>query len=32
MATTPILEMRDISRRFGQFYALKSVNLTVFSR
>ncbi|WP_187488977.1 sugar ABC transporter ATP-binding protein [Duffyella gerundensis] len=30
MATTPILEMRDISRRFGQFYALKSVNLTVF--
>lgn len=30
MAITPILEMRDISRRFGQFYALKAVNLTVF--
>ncbi|QKJ87654.1 ribose transport system ATP-binding protein [Paramixta manurensis] len=30
MTATPILEMKDISRRFGQFYALKEVNLTVY--
>lgn len=30
MATTAILEMKNISRRFGQFYALKEVNLTVY--
>jgi len=29
MTATPILEMRNISRRFGQFYALKEVNLTI---
>lgn len=31
MAVTPILQMKDISRRFGQFYALKDVNLTVYA-
>jgi len=31
MAATPILEMQHISRRFGQFYALKDVSLTVYS-
>ncbi|WP_413725530.1 sugar ABC transporter ATP-binding protein [Sodalis sp. RH16] len=30
MRTAPILEMRDIGKRFGQFHALKSVNLTVY--
>lgn len=30
MAAPPILEMKHISRRFGQFYALKEVSLTVF--
>lgn len=30
MAVTPILEMQHISRRFGQFYALKDVSLTVY--
>ncbi|MBS0968217.1 MULTISPECIES: sugar ABC transporter ATP-binding protein [Yersiniaceae] len=30
MAATPILEMQHISRRFGQFYALKDVSLTVY--
>ncbi|QCR36945.1 sugar ABC transporter ATP-binding protein [Nissabacter sp. SGAir0207] len=30
MSATPILEMRHISRRFGQFYALKDVSLTVY--
>ena len=30
MTATPILEMRKISRRFGQFYALKEVNLTIW--
>lgn len=29
MTQPPILEMRDIGKRFGQFQALKSVNLTV---
>lgn len=30
MTTTPILEMREITRRFGHFYALKGVDLTVY--
>ncbi len=30
MAATPILEMRAITRRFGSFYALKGVDLTVW--
>ncbi len=30
MAATPILEMREITRRFGSFYALKGVDLTVW--
>ena len=30
MTATPILQMRDITRRFGQFYALKGVDLTVY--
>ena len=30
MAAPPILEMKHISRRFGQFYALKEVSLTIF--
>lgn len=30
MTATPILEMRDIGKRFGQFHALKSVNLKVW--
>ena len=30
MAATPILEMRKITRRFGNFYALKGVDLTVY--
>jgi len=28
--TAPILEMRGITRRFGSFYALKGVDLTVW--
>ncbi|WP_312141987.1 sugar ABC transporter ATP-binding protein [Pantoea septica] len=31
MTATPILQMRDITRRFGQFYALKGVDLTVYA-
>lgn len=30
MSETPILEMRDIGKRFGQFQALKSVSLRVW--
>lgn len=30
MSVTPILEMRNIAKSFGQFYALKDVNLTVY--
>ncbi|MSE18549.1 ATP-binding cassette domain-containing protein, partial [Pantoea agglomerans] len=30
MTATPILEMRGITRRFGSFYALKGVDLTVY--
>ncbi|MFH8134896.1 sugar ABC transporter ATP-binding protein [Pantoea osteomyelitidis] len=30
MTATPILEMKGISRRFGTFYALKEVDLTVW--
>lgn len=30
MTATPILEMRDITRRFGSFYALKGVDLSVW--
>ncbi|WP_413727516.1 sugar ABC transporter ATP-binding protein [Sodalis sp. RH19] len=30
MTATPILEMRDIGKRFGHFHALKSVNLKVW--
>lgn len=30
MTATPILEMREITRRFGSFYALKGVDLTVY--
>ncbi len=30
MTTTPILTMREITRRFGSFYALKGVDLTVY--
>ncbi|WP_130835374.1 sugar ABC transporter ATP-binding protein [[Erwinia] mediterraneensis] len=30
MTAKPILEMRGISRRFGNFYALKAVDLTVW--
>ncbi|MCU5772555.1 sugar ABC transporter ATP-binding protein [Erwiniaceae bacterium BAC15a-03b] len=30
MAATAILEMKNISRRFGQFWALKDVSLTVW--
>ncbi|CAK6491695.1 Ribose import ATP-binding protein RbsA [Pantoea sp. Nvir] len=31
MTATPILQMREITRRFGQFYALKGVDLTVYA-
>lgn len=27
----PILEMRNIAKRFGQFYALKDVSLSIYS-
>lgn len=30
MSAIPILEMHNIAKRFGQFYALKGVNLTVY--
>lgn len=30
MSRTPILEMRDIAKAFGKFYALKGVSLTVY--
>ena len=30
MSHTPILEMRDIAKAFGKFYALKGVSLTVY--
>ena len=30
MTAKPILEMREITRRFGNFYALKGVDLTVY--
>ncbi|CAB1211085.1 sugar ABC transporter ATP-binding protein [Serratia liquefaciens] len=30
MSATPILEMHNIAKSFGQFYALKGVNLTVY--
>ncbi|WP_438500549.1 sugar ABC transporter ATP-binding protein [Pantoea ananatis] len=30
MTAKPILEMREITRRFGHFYALKGVDLTVY--
>lgn len=30
MSAAPILEMRKIGKRFGQFHALKSVDLTVY--
>ena len=30
MTATPILSMREITRRFGNFYALKGVDLTVY--
>ncbi|AHG21384.1 D-ribose transporter ATP-binding protein [Chania multitudinisentens RB-25] len=30
MSATPILEMRNIAKSFGQFYALNGVNLTVY--
>ncbi|MFC0226751.1 sugar ABC transporter ATP-binding protein [Serratia aquatilis] len=30
MSATPILEMQNIAKSFGQFYALKGVNLTVY--
>ncbi|MEN3259200.1 sugar ABC transporter ATP-binding protein [Sodalis endosymbiont of Spalangia cameroni] len=29
--TTPLLQMKAISRRFGHFYALQEVNLTVYA-
>jgi len=30
MNATPVLEMRDIAKAFGKFYALKGVSLTVY--
>ncbi|MDU3889510.1 MAG: ATP-binding cassette domain-containing protein, partial [Serratia liquefaciens] len=30
MSATPILEMHNIAKSFGQFYTLKGVNLTVY--
>ena len=30
MSTTPVLEMRNIAKAFGKFYALKGVDLTVW--
>ena len=30
MSSVPILEMRNIAKSFGKFYALKGVDLTVF--
>ena len=27
----PILEMKNIAKRFGQFYALKDVSLSIYS-
>ncbi len=32
MNQTPVLEMRNIAKAFGKFYALKGVDLTVFPR
>lgn len=30
MSRTPVLEMRNIAKAFGKFYALKGVDLTVW--
>lgn len=30
MNSTPVLEMRNIAKAFGKFYALKGVDLTVY--
>lgn len=30
MSRTPVLEMRNIAKTFGNFHALKGVDLTVF--
>lgn len=30
MSKTPVLEMRNIAKVFGKFYALKGVDLTVY--
>ncbi len=32
MNSTPVLEMRNIAKAFGKFYALKGVDLTVYPR